>query len=97
MTNGTPDRADGHIRNRLEIVDGLLRALNERGEIDSVVERSADRTDACRRLVSDLQFTPLQAGHILDMQLSSRTRLGSRVLAGERAELLDELEGNRKG
>ncbi len=89
MNDGSPVDA---IRQRLEIVDGLLRALDERREVDAEIERSSDRDDARRRLTGDgLRFSPSQAEHILDMTLGRRTQLGKEELLREQRRLGEDL------
>jgi DNA gyrase subunit A len=88
MNNGPADA----VRQRLEIVDGLLRALDERREVDAEIERSSDRNDARHRLTGDgLGFSPIQAEHILDMTLGRRTQLGQEELLREQRKLREDL------
>lgn len=58
------------IRERLHVLDGVLRALVQRAEIDSIVWQAADAQVAHRQLMSEpLSFSEIQAHHILDMQI----------------------------
>lgn len=80
------------IQERLEVVEGYLRALEERVEVDEEVDQSADREDAVRRLTgSPLKFTQRQAHHILDMTISQRTQFSRQVLRREQEQLQDQL------
>lgn len=80
------------LRARLEIVDGLLRALDERVVIDEAVAVSVDRPDALRRLMGPgFGYTEIQAHHILDTTLGRRTQLGHMELQRERDRLAGEL------
>jgi DNA gyrase subunit A len=88
MSDSPPDA----IRRRLEIVEGLLRALEKRGEVDAAIEQSSDRVDACRRLTGgSLQFSDVQAHHILDVTLGRRTKLGEEELRREQRKLEEDL------
>ena len=88
MRDGQPDA----VRRRLEIVDGLLRAFDERREVDNAIETSSDRVEARHRLRGDgFGFSLTQAEHVLDMTLGRRTRLGQEELQREQQKLREEL------
>ncbi len=77
---------------RLEIVDGLLRAINSR-DIFEIVDDSSDSRDAMRRLqLPPFDFSPTQANYILDMTLHRRTASGRLELETEAADLRNLLD-----
>ncbi len=72
---------------RLHIVEGLLRCIDQLDQVIAAIRESADRPEARERLMaSPFSFSELQANHILDMTLGRLTRLG-------RAELEEEASG----
>jgi DNA gyrase/topoisomerase IV subunit A len=76
------------IRARLEIVDGLLWALDNFDAISGVVAQANDSADALRILTCDpFPLSEVQAHHILDMSLRRRTKLSRRELSSERDHL----------
>ena len=80
------------LQDRLEVVNGLLRSLDDRVVIDRAVAGSVDRADALRHLTSpDLGYTEVQARHILDTTLGRRTKLGRIELERERDRLVTDL------
>jgi|LSQX01.1.fsa_nt_gb DNA gyrase subunit A len=72
---------------RLHIVEGLLRALDVIDEIIALIRASANRGAAREGLMSNFDFSELQADAILDMRLSQLTRLSYEDLAKEKEEL----------
>ncbi len=73
---------------RAHIVEGLLKALDEIDAIIKLIRGSADRDDARRQLMgAPLAFSEIQANYILDMPLARLTRLGTKQLKDEMAEL----------
>ncbi|MHB8190175.1 MAG: DNA gyrase subunit A [Ferrimicrobium sp.] len=71
-------------QDRLHIVDGLLRCIDQLDAVIAAIRASADRSEARSTLMgAQFNFSELQANHILDMTLGRLTRLG-------RAELQDE-------
>ena len=83
-------------RDRLHIVEGLLRALGAIDEIIALIRGSEDTAAARVGLMAEpFEFSEAQANHILDMALSRLTRLGRTQLeaeAGEKRSLIAELE-----
>ena len=81
---------------RAHIVEGLIKALDLIDEIIAAIRASEDRPAALAALqAKPFEFSELQAGHILDMQLGRLTRLGRANLEGELTELratITELE-----
>lgn len=80
------------LQDRLEVVSGLLRALDHRVEIDAAIEEADDRSGALRLLTGPaFHFTTPQAHHILDTTLGRRTRLARAELEREQEQLEAEL------
>ena len=73
---------------RLEIVSGLLIALDAIDEVVTLIRQSKNTAEARQSLMTRLELTELQAVHILDMPLRRLTAL-------ERQKLLDEAESLR--
>ena len=64
-------------RDRLHIVEGLLKALDVIDEIIALIRASDDRAAARAGLMAEpFEFSETQANHILDMTLGRLTRLG---------------------
>ncbi len=87
---------------RLHIVEGLIKALDLIDEIIATIRASADRSAAREALMAGIapsaggaviEFSEVQANHILDMQLGRLTRLGRTDLETESGELRSTIEG----
>lgn len=88
VTRRTRFRLD-RARRRAHIVEGFLRALDMIDEIIAAIRSSADRAAAIEVLqVEDFGFSEIQATEIVDMRLSTLTRLGRERLEDELRELL---------
>jgi DNA gyrase subunit A len=73
---------------RLHIVDGLLRCIDQLDAVIAAIRESADRSEARSALMGDpFGFSELQANHILDMTLGRLTRLGRSELEEEADQL----------
>jgi DNA gyrase subunit A len=79
-------------RERVHILDGLLKALEHIDEIVAIIKSSADAHDARHRLMVRFEFTEVQAQAILDMRLQRLTGLEREKLADEHASLTKEIE-----
>jgi DNA gyrase subunit A len=83
-------------RRRAHIVEGFLRALDLIDQIIAAIRASADRAGAIVALQAEaFGFSELQATEIVDMRLSTLTRLGRERLEDEMAQLratIEELE-----
>ena len=78
---------------RAHIVEGLIKALDLIDEIIATIRASEDRPAALVALqAKPFEFSELQAGHILDMQLGRLTRLGRAKLEEELAELRETIK-----
>lgn len=79
----------GRARDRLHIVEGLLRAIDMLDAVIEAIRSSDDRAAAEAALIAaPFSFTEIQANHILDMTLARLTRLGRSNLEQEHADLL---------
>ena len=76
---------------RLEIVNGLLRALEDIDNIISLIKSSENATAAKEKLISKYNFTENQAKAILAMRLSSLARLEKVELEREAKELENKI------
>jgi DNA gyrase subunit A len=80
-------------RERLHIVEGLLRAISMLDEVIEAIKTSEDRAEARRKLTEEpFSFSEVQANHILDMTLARLTRLGTAELQQEKESLLATIE-----
>ncbi len=71
----------------LEVVLGLLRALDSIDEVVAIVRTSRSRPEASGRLQAELGLTALQAGAVLDMRLGRLTGLEHEELRASEADL----------
>ena len=78
-------------RDRLHIVEGLLKALDNLDEVVNLIRNSKDREEARQGLISRFQLSEIQANAILDMRLSQLTGLERSKLEDENGELLDRI------
>ena len=73
---------------RAHIVEGFLKALDLIDQIIAAIRASADRQSAIAALQGDgFDFSEIQATEIVDMRLSTLTRLGRERLEEEMAQL----------
>ena len=77
---------------RLEIVNGLLRALEDIDNIIALIKKSENATAAKESLIKKYQFTENQAKAILAMRLSSLAKLEKVELEKEAKELEDKIK-----
>ena len=77
-------------KERLEIVEGLLKALEDIDNIIALIKASENSSIAKARLIEKYNFTENQAKAILAMRLSSLTKLDSIELNKEKEELIDK-------
>ena len=73
--------------NRKEIVDGLLKALEDIDNIIALIKKSNSSSDAVIKLKQQYNFTEKQAKAIVDMKLGRLAHLESIELNEEKAEL----------
>ena len=83
-------------RNRLHILEGLIRAVDQIDGIIATIRASQDRPEARQALMTvPFEFSEIQANYILDMELGRLTRLGRDQLsteADQKRTLIAELE-----
>ena len=77
---------------RLHIVEGLRRALDVIDEIIRTIRASPNAAAARDQLMSQFQFSQIQAQYILDMQLRALTGLERDRLEQEYRDLLQQIE-----
>lgn len=76
---------------RAEIVDGLLKALEDIDNIITLIKKSENAAAAKENLISKYQFTENQAKAILAMRLSSLAKLEAIELNKEAEDLNDKI------
>ena len=79
-------------KERLHIVEGLLRALEDIDLVIKLIRGSKDNTEAVGKLMDNLSLTEKQAKAILDMRLSRLTSLEREKLEVEHKELTDKIK-----
>ena len=79
-------------RDRKEIVEGLLKALEDIDNIIKLIKGSENAAAAKSELIRIYEFTENQAKAILAMRLSSLTKLDSIELNKEKEELIDKID-----
>lgn len=77
---------------RKEIVDGLLKALEDIDNIINLIKQSASSADAKQNLIKKYEFSESQATAIISMRLGTLAHLESIELEKERAELIKTVE-----
>lgn len=77
---------------RRHIVEGLLRALDVIDRVIAIIRGSSDGLTARNNLMSELDFSEIQAQAILDMRLQRLTGLEREKLDAELAQLLMDIE-----
>ncbi len=75
------------IKNRQEIVDALIQAINNLREIINLIEKSKDTAEAKNNLINSLKINERQADGILGMPLKKITSLEKDSLKNEIKEL----------
>ena len=79
-------------KDRLEIVEGLLKALENIDNIIALIKKSESAAAAKVNLMSQYKFTENQAKAIVDMRLGKLAHLEYVELNEEKAELVSEIE-----
>nr|XP_061840611.1 DNA gyrase subunit A-like [Nerophis lumbriciformis] len=83
-------------QDRLHIVLGLLIALDNIDQVIAIIRGSETVPEARESLVEQLDLSPIQATHILDMQFRRLVGLEKQKLVDERDELIDTIDGYEK-
>lgn len=79
-------------KTRLEVVEGLIKALADIDNIIAIIKKSESAAAAKVALVEKYEFTEAQVTAILNMKLSSLARLEGVKLENEKADLAAEIE-----
>ena len=77
---------------RLEIVEGLLKALEDIDNVIAMIKTSENAADAQTKLMAAYNLNERQAKAILDMKLSRLAKLEKVELENEKAELVKKIE-----
>lgn len=77
---------------RLEIVEGLIKALADIDNIIALIKKSESAAAAKTALIERYEFTENQATAILNMKLSSLAKLEGVKLENEKADLAKQIE-----
>ena len=77
---------------RLHIVEGLIKALEDIDNIIALIKKSNSASEAKSALIEKYAFSEIQAKAILDMKLSRLAKLEKVELENEKAELLSTIE-----
>lgn len=83
----------GKAKQRLEIVEGLIHALDILDKVIKTIRSSKDKKDAKENLVKNYNFTANQAEAIVSLQLYRLTNTDVDQLKAEQAILNDKIEG----
>ena len=78
-------------KDRLEIVDGLIKALEDIDNIITLIKQSDSAAHAVTRLIEKYKMTERQAKAIVDMKLGRLAKLEKVELEQEQAELKDKI------
>ena len=78
-------------RDRVHILEGLLKALQHIDEIVALIKASANVNEARTSLMERFAFTEVQAQAILDMRLQRLTGLEREKIADEHKTLMKEI------
>lgn len=81
------------LRDRQEILNGLIRAYSILDEIIALIKASSGRADAVQQMVAKFQFTQRQAEAIADLRLHRLSNLDIKNLENELEGNLQEQEG----
>ena len=79
-------------QDRLEIVEGLIKALEDIDNIIALIKKSESSSDAVKNLISKYQFTERQAKAIVDMKLGRLAHLEKIELNQEQKDLTSTIE-----
>ncbi len=77
---------------RLEIVDGLLIALNNIDKVVDFIKKSKNATEAHQGLISKFKLSDRQAKAVLEMKLQQLTKLEDGKLSDEKKKLKETIE-----
>ena len=80
------------VQNRMEIVLGLIKALEDIDNIISLIKKADNSKDAQNKLIEKYSFTENQAKAIIDMRLGKLAHLEKIELNQEKEELTSQIE-----
>ncbi|MEM3227431.1 MAG: DNA gyrase subunit A [Candidatus Micrarchaeaceae archaeon] len=86
----------GVASNRLHIVEGLLKAIENIDTVTALIKSKKDQHEAKEALMERLSISEKQANAILDMKLGKLTGLENAALSEELAELEKSIKGFRE-
>ncbi|AOG60562.1 DNA topoisomerase IV subunit A [Spiroplasma helicoides] len=75
-------------KKRLEIIDGLIKAISILDEVIDTIRKSNNRSDAIQNLINKFDFTETQSTAIVDLRLYRLTSTDILKLEEEKAELV---------
>ena len=78
-------------KDRLEIVNGLLKALEDIDNIIALIKQSESASNAVQNLISKYSLSERQAKAIVDMKLGRLAKLEKIELEQEKTELIDKI------
>ena len=88
VAHGPDAHDDPHRQEKIQIVEGLLRALDDMDRINAVVRTATDGTTAVAALVAPpFGFSEEQAHYVLDMPVRRQTQQSRGELVAELARL----------
>jgi len=81
---------------RLEVVEGLLKALKNIDQVIDLLKKAQHATEAKEKLISKFKFTTKQVEAILETKLSSLTHLEQNKLKKEETALKEKIKEFKK-
>ncbi|WP_339023216.1 DNA topoisomerase IV subunit A [Spiroplasma endosymbiont of Crioceris asparagi] len=81
---------------RLEIVKGLIKAVDILDDVIHIIRKSTNRNDAIENLMSKHKFSNLQASSIVDLRLYRLTSTDVKKLIEEKTELSETIKKYKK-
>jgi topoisomerase-4 subunit A len=78
-------------KNRLEIIDGLIKAMSILDEIIALIRKSENRKDAIDKLKKKFSFSTVQSEAIVDMRLYRLSSTDMELLKKEQSELTKQV------
>ncbi|HXY84856.1 MAG TPA: DNA gyrase subunit A [Gaiellaceae bacterium] len=76
---------------RAHVLDGYLKALDNLDAVIDLIRNAADTDEARAALMSEFEFSEIQAQAVLDLRLSRLTGLARREIEDERADLRERI------
>ena len=84
-------------RNRLHILEGLIRAIEDYHQVQAAVRGCRDAASASKALMdSPFRFSEIQAQHVLELRVTSLTEDRVKDLYTERARYDERSSGDRR-